>query len=81
MMDAINRYRFQNESALLAAWKAAKHVVTGPQTEEEKGPLELGVGHLPRAPVRQGWKATLTGAAELVAVPSPNWPYSLSPQQ
>lgn len=38
-------------------------------------------GHdMGRSPRAHGWNATFTGTAELVAVPSPNWPYSLSPQ-
>ena len=36
MMDGVNRYRFEREPQLLVAWESAKHVVTGPQTEEEK---------------------------------------------
>jgi hypothetical protein len=29
----------------------------------------------------EGWKDTFTGTEEEVKVPSPSWPYSLSPQQ
>jgi hypothetical protein len=34
MMDGINRYRFERDPELLVAWKAAKHVVAGPQAPE-----------------------------------------------
>lgn len=37
MMDGINRYRFQRDPQLLAAWKSAKHVVAGPQAEKVEG--------------------------------------------
>jgi hypothetical protein len=39
MMDGINRYRFQRDPQLLAAWKSAKHVVTGPQAEKVENPI------------------------------------------
>ena len=35
-MDGINRYRFEGQPELMAAWESAKHVVTGPATAEEK---------------------------------------------
>lgn len=35
MLDGLNRYRFDREPQLLAAWETAKHVVTGPQPPEE----------------------------------------------
>jgi hypothetical protein len=36
IMDGINRYRFEGQPELMAAWESAKHVVTGPATAEEK---------------------------------------------
>jgi hypothetical protein len=36
LLDGLNRYRFQKDPALRAAWKSARHVVTGPVTAEEK---------------------------------------------
>jgi hypothetical protein len=49
MLDGLNRYRFDRDPQLLAAWESAKHVVTGPQakTREEKpappaGPAQAG---------------------------------------
>ncbi len=39
MMDGINRYRFQGDPQLQAAWKSAKHVVTGPQAERVENPV------------------------------------------
>jgi hypothetical protein len=44
MMDGINRYRFQREPQLLAAWKTARHVVTGPQAEKEEEPPAAPAG-------------------------------------
>jgi len=53
-------------------------------------PFQIGLQQAPGEPLRQpvgglritqGWNATFTGTEELVAVPSPNCPYSLSPQQ
>jgi hypothetical protein len=49
IMDGINRYRFVGQPELMAAWESAKHVVTGPQTAEEKaedGPAESGPGEV-----------------------------------
>jgi hypothetical protein len=49
IMDGINRYRFEDQPELLAAWESAKHVVTGPQTAEEKakeGPAAPGPGEV-----------------------------------
>jgi hypothetical protein len=52
MMDGINRYRFQRDPQLLAAWKSAKHVVTGPQAakvenpETPAGPVQGGPGEV-----------------------------------
>jgi hypothetical protein len=34
MLDGINRYRFERDPELPVAWKAAKHVVAGPQAPE-----------------------------------------------
>jgi hypothetical protein len=49
MLDGLNRYRFDRDPQLLAAWESAKHVVTGPQAKasEEKpappaGPAQAG---------------------------------------
>ena len=36
IMDGINRYRFEGQPELMAAWESAKHVVTGPTTAEEQ---------------------------------------------
>ena len=33
MIDGLNRYRFKGDPHLLAAWEAAKHVVSGPQVK------------------------------------------------
>lgn len=47
LMDGINRYRFQRDPQLLAAWKSARHVVVGPQTvrgEVPEAPGESGTG-------------------------------------
>ena len=50
MMDGVNRYRFEREPQLLVAWESAKHVVTGPQTEEEKNGGEAGTPAEPAQP-------------------------------
>jgi hypothetical protein len=36
IMDGINRYRFEGQPELLAAWESARHVVTGPATAQEQ---------------------------------------------
>jgi hypothetical protein len=49
IMDGINRYRFEGQPELMAAWESAKHVVTGPATAEEKaeeGPATTGPGEV-----------------------------------
>lgn len=38
MLDGINRYRFERDPQVLVAWKSAKHVVSGPQTEAGPAP-------------------------------------------
>jgi hypothetical protein len=38
VIDGINRYRFKDQPELLAAWKSARHVVTGPQAAKEEVP-------------------------------------------
>jgi hypothetical protein len=35
MLDGLNRYRFDRDPQLLVAWESARHVVTGPQSEEK----------------------------------------------
>ena len=37
MLDGLNRYRFDREPQLLAAWETAKHVVAGPQVNAPAG--------------------------------------------
>jgi hypothetical protein len=39
VLDGINRYRFDDEPQLMEAWRSAKHVVTGPQSEKEENPV------------------------------------------
>jgi hypothetical protein len=34
MLDGLNRYRFEHDAQLLAAWKSARHVQSGPQIKE-----------------------------------------------
>jgi hypothetical protein len=48
MMDGINRYRFEKEPQLQAAWETAKHVRTGPQAEKVENP------GAPTGPVQAG---------------------------
>lgn len=40
MLDGLNRYRFDREPQLLAAWETARHVVTGPQPPEVPGEVK-----------------------------------------
>lgn len=40
IMDGINRYRFEGQPELMAAWESARHVVTGPRTAEEQAEEE-----------------------------------------
>jgi hypothetical protein len=44
LMDGINRYRFQKDPQLLAAWKSARHVVVGPQTVWGELPVDPAAG-------------------------------------
>jgi hypothetical protein len=39
MLDGINQYRFEKDPELLAGWKTAKHVVSGPQPEKVENPV------------------------------------------
>jgi hypothetical protein len=60
MMDGINRYRFRNDRQLLAAWDAARHVVTGPQAKDE-------VPAAPATPAQPGGTAGQTGEVKPAA--------------
>jgi hypothetical protein len=51
VIDGINRYRFKDQPELLAAWKSARHVVTGPQAAKDEvpgssGPAPAGPGEV-----------------------------------
>lgn len=50
MMDGLNRYRFQKEPQLLAAWESARHVASGPRAAKPEGPVTPPV----TAPVVEG---------------------------
>ena len=62
MMDGVNRYRFQKEPQLLVAWKAARHVVSGPQAEEEEAE-EPGTPTAPTQPGSTGQPGEVRPAA------------------
>ena len=36
MLDGFNRNRYHHEPELIVAWESAKHIVTGPQPEEDE---------------------------------------------
>jgi hypothetical protein len=60
MMDGINRYRFQNDPALLVAWDAAKHVASGPQPKAE---VPVDGGSSPVGPAAGGQPGEVKPAA------------------
>ena len=52
MLDGLNRYRFDRDPQLLAAWESAKRVTSGPVTEKVEnpdapaGPVQAGPGEV-----------------------------------
>jgi hypothetical protein len=51
MLDGLNRYRFEGNAELLAAWESARKVVGGPRSpavpapaSDNEGPAAEGVG-------------------------------------
>ncbi len=50
MLDGLNRYRFDRDPQLLAAWESAKRVTSGPATEKVENPVPSPTGPVQAGP-------------------------------